>query len=226
VGYTLRVMLNPSNQYSNVDVYGVTEASRMRILAGLIQDKLYKSEYSKSIVCAITKADMSDNLHAVVDQEASFKPHIFLSLHLNGANGNATGTECWYYDGDAFGKRVAYKVSASVATLIGIVDRGSKATLNAPEGGMYVVDQTKGTSILLEACFQDRKGDMDKFLSTMDKVANQIAWTLIDECQKQYGQLAKDVVVTHPADNAAAMKYIAEIEKNVALLKQEVAKWQ
>jgi hypothetical protein len=114
-----------------------------------------------------------------------------------------------------------------VSALIGIVDRGAKSTVDAPEGGMYVVDQTNSTSVLLEVCFQDKKSDIDKFLSTMDKVANQIAWIIIDECQKQFGLLNKDIVEQQASQtkNAFALKYISEIEKNVALLKSEVKKW-
>lgn len=228
MSYVLKIMLNPSNQYNNVDVYGVSEAARMRILANLIKDKLKKSDYSNSIDCIITPADASDNLNAVVELEHNYKPHIFLSPHLNGANGNASGTECWYYNGDAFGKRVASRLSASVASLIGITDRGAKVTLDAPEGGIFVVDNTNSTGMLIECCFQDRKGDVDRFLASQDKVANQIAWILIDECMKQFGLLTKNPTPQpqpSPAKNAQALKYIAEIEKNTSLLKAEVQKW-
>lgn len=77
-----------------------------------------------------------------------------LSHHLNAFNGKATGTEVWYYAGDEIMRKVAEKLSATIAKTLGIVDRGAKATTS-----LYVVANTNPYCLLIEWYFVDNPND-------------------------------------------------------------------
>ena len=77
-----------------------------------------------------------------------------LSHHLNAFNGKATGTEVWYYAGDEIMRKVAEKLSATIAKTLGIVDRGAKATTS-----LYVVANTNPHCLLIEWYFVDNPND-------------------------------------------------------------------
>lgn len=216
-------MLNPSNQFHNIDAYGKTEAANQRSFGELIKSKLMASGYSKSLNVVITADDTTDNLQWVCSQEKQFAPHIFLALHGNAGGG--TGTECFYASGDNFGKRVATRLCTDVSSLLGIQNRGAKSEAESAEGGIYVIENTSSTALLIESYFHDNKSDCDKFASNRDKVANQIAYILLDECQKQFGVLQKDDPIMSPAKQQA-LSYISNVEKSLNEFKGVVSKWQ
>lgn len=77
-----------------------------------------------------------------------------LSHHLNAFNGKATGTEVWYYAGDEVMRKVAERLSATIARTLGIVNRGAKATTS-----LYVVANTNPHCLLIEWYFVDNPND-------------------------------------------------------------------
>lgn len=84
---------------------------------------------------------------------------LFLAAHFNAGGG--TGTEVWHYDGDAAGRALAARMSANVASALGLRDRGAKATRS-----LYVIRSTKMTAVLLEVCFVDTQADADAWHRT------------------------------------------------------------
>lgn len=84
---------------------------------------------------------------------------LFLAAHFNAGGG--TGTEAWHYDGDAAGRALAARMSANVASALGLRDRGAKATRS-----LYVIRSTKMTAVLLEVCFVDTQADADAWHRT------------------------------------------------------------
>ncbi|MBO0477886.1 N-acetylmuramoyl-L-alanine amidase [Vagococcus sp. DIV0080] len=94
---------------------------------------------------------------------------IILSIHFNGFNEKATGTETWSYLGDSISKPIAQKLSREIASAQGIVDRGQKSTTN-----LYVVSQTKAHMILIEVCFLDNYTEINNYIKNKNKVINAI----------------------------------------------------
>ena len=80
----------------------------------------------------------------------------FMSIHFNSSRDhNGTGVEVYYSptSKSAWGKAMAAKISAALARLMGIRDRGAKAY------GYYVLQHTNMAAILVETCFVDNAAD-------------------------------------------------------------------
>lgn len=76
---------------------------------------------------------------------------LFIDIHFNAGGG--TGTECYYYAGNEEGKALAERMSANVASALGLRDRGAKTA------NFYVLRNTRMTAVLLETCFVDKSQD-------------------------------------------------------------------
>lgn len=90
-----------------------------------------------------------------------------LSIHFNAFNGSATGTECWYKST----QKKAGELSKAVANVLGIKNRGAKATTT-----LYMMNI--GFDNLIEVCFHDNSSDLSKYNANIDKVAKAIADTI------------------------------------------------
>lgn len=92
-----------------------------------------------------------------------------LSHHLNAFNGKATGAEVWYYAGDEQMRKVAAQISAKIASVLGIVDRGAKATTS-----LYVVSNTTPHCLLIEWYFVDNPNDRAAWDRNGTKAMNEV----------------------------------------------------
>ena len=90
-----------------------------------------------------------------------------LSIHFNAFNGSATGTECWYKST----QKKAGELSKAVANVLGIKNRGAKATTT-----LYMMNI--GFDNLIEVCFHDNSSDLNKYNANIDKVAKAVADTI------------------------------------------------
>ena len=90
-----------------------------------------------------------------------------LSIHFNAFDGTATGTECWYKST----QKKAGELSKAVANVLGIKNRGAKATTT-----LYMMNI--GFDNLIEVCFHDNSSDLNKYNANIDKVAKAIADTI------------------------------------------------
>ncbi len=124
--------------------------------------------------------NVNENLYNIKlnSDRLSSADDIIFSIHFNGFNEKATGTETWSYLGDNISKPVAAKLSAEIAKAQGIVNRGQKSTTD-----LYVVSQTKAHMILLEICFLDNKTEIQNYIAKKNKVIKAI----LDVC-KSYPQ--------------------------------------
>lgn len=107
----------------------------------------------------------SANLSNIVVKCNAHTVDLDISIHLNAGGG--TGVEVLYYSGDNKGKEIAKKVSAKVASALGLKDRGAKA-----RSDLYVLNNTKATAILVECCFVDSQTDAKAW--NVDKCAKAI----------------------------------------------------
>ena len=101
-----------------------------------------------------SKADLAFIVNAANNSGASR----FVSVHFNASNGAGTGVEVWYYTGNETTKALAAKMSAALAKLMGIKDRGAKPTTS-----LYVIKNTKLPAILIETCFGDNESDVKAY---------------------------------------------------------------
>lgn len=100
-------------------------------------------------------AELAEEVHLANASGAD----LFLAVHLNAGGG--TGTEVWYYDGDEDARKLAARMSANVASALGLRDRGAKATRD-----LYVLRKTTMDAVLLEVCFVDSAQDADAWHRT------------------------------------------------------------
>lgn len=108
---------------------------------------------------------------------------LFVSVHLNAGGG--TGTEALYYSGNADGLAYAKRVSAAVASTLGLPDRGPKART----GEVGVIRDTSMTAVLVEVCFVDSKADEAAYrASSPEAIAEAIAGAIGGESAPQPSQ--------------------------------------
>jgi peptidoglycan hydrolase-like protein with peptidoglycan-binding domain len=96
---------------------------------------------------------------------------LFVSIHLNAGGG--TGAEVWTTAGSA-ARGMAPRLSAAVASCLGIRDRGHKTA------NFTVLAKTNAPAMLLETCFVDSEADRDAYnASTPAKIAEAICAALV-----------------------------------------------
>lgn len=88
--------------------------------------------------------------------ERSKNYDLVAELHLN-SNDNATahGCEVFYYAGDSKGKSYATRINAK----LGEIFKGRGAKTSKSIGGLYMVDATRATAVLVESFFCSNKND-------------------------------------------------------------------
>lgn len=103
--------------------------------------------------CSNEKADQSSELAEEVRLANESKADLFLAVHFNAGGG--TGTECFTYTKTTsqLAKDISAKMSANVASALGIRNRGAKTA------GFYVLRKTDMPAVLIEVCFVDSEKD-------------------------------------------------------------------
>lgn len=109
------------------------------------------------------------NLKNIVSKCNVHKVDLDVSIHLNAGGGH--GCEVYGYSNKMSG--VGARVSANIASALGITNRGFKVRTN-----LYVLHRTNSPAILIECCFVDSKEDYDKW--SVDKCANAIVDALMN----------------------------------------------
>lgn len=110
--------------------------------------------------CSNEKGDQNSELAEEVRLANDSKADLFLAVHLNAGGG--TGTEAYTYTGTTskLAKDTAAKMSANVASALGIANRGAK------QANFYVLRKTTMAAVLLEVCFVDNKTDYEAWKRT------------------------------------------------------------
>jgi N-acetylmuramoyl-L-alanine amidase len=94
------------------------------------------------------------------DIAVSYGGDIMISLHCNSGGGKASGAEVFYRGADD--KTMAAKLSAAVAEVLGIRDRGAKTEKECQHKSLAVLEFDK--CWLIEIGFIDHAGDRAKML--------------------------------------------------------------
>lgn len=103
----------------------------------------------------------------------SLKPEVIVSLHCNGFNKRASGTETLHYQGSRLGKECAEAIQYHLVNALGLSDRGIKAKREEEKGGL-LLKRTEAPCIIAEPFFIDNDSDY------------KIAWTNLDKLVDAY----------------------------------------
>lgn len=107
--------------------------------------------------CTVDSASTVNNQLAGIIQKANAQSiDLFVSIHLNAFNGHAYGTET-YTCSTSSAKSKAKIINDKVAASCGFTNRGLKTA------DYYVLRNTVAPACLVEVCFCDNQGDMDKW---------------------------------------------------------------
>ena len=119
-----------------------------------------KSEYEGKIRIVLTRDSVNDSAPvAGRDDEAVHEgAQYLLSIHLNDANGTATGTETLYRDGAD--KMLAEAVQSAAVAAFGLRNRGVKNESESARGRLAIFGGDLATA-LCEVCFIDNLNDME-----------------------------------------------------------------
>lgn len=138
--------------------------------------KCLKQELSKyNCTVDLINYDGDKNLAERIKYVNSKGYDLNMELHLNAGGG--TGPEVYYKHNSKQGKALAAAISKSIATNLGLKDRGAKTKLVSGQDYFGCVREIKCMSFLVETVFIDTKGDRDKviYASGQEQCAKAIA---------------------------------------------------
>lgn len=144
---------------------------------------------------------------------------IFCAIHLNAYETTQAkrGVECWYWDGDAMGQKVAASMSAKLADLMGIPNRGAKATRD-----LYVIANTDMTAVLPEVCFVDSMGDTWAYQSVTTEA---IASAMAEALEVGVGKVEAPEPEEPKADDEL-MEVLHEIQDSIDNIEADIAEFR
>lgn len=118
-----------------------------------------------------TATSVNDNLSKIVNNVESFKGNGFdISIHLNSATPAATGTEVFAYGSDKEAMAMAAKISADLAKVYGIPNRGAK-----DGSDLYVIRNTTRPMLLIELGFISNANDLKQIVDKITEACTVIA---------------------------------------------------
>lgn len=147
---------------------GLEEALVVRECGDLVAKYLEAAGLSTQVV-------QDDSLQVICSSANNTNADIFISIHCNAANGNASGTETYYYGDSKRGKRLAQAIQNQLVTSLSVSDRGVK------DGStLYVLKNTDMSAILVEMAFIDNESDASLLKNNLDDFARAIARGVTD----------------------------------------------
>lgn len=117
-----------------------------------------------------------DNVCAIANDASA---NLFVSVHLNAFNGMAKGTETFYYQTGDSSEVLAGCIQSQLVSALGTIDRGIKA-----RPGLWVLNSTEATAVLIEVCFIDNPGEERMIAAAQDEAAHAISRGITDYLQE------------------------------------------
>lgn len=185
--------------------------------------KCLKQELSKyNCTVDLINYDGDKNLAERIKYVNSKGYDLNMELHLNAGGG--TGPEVYYKHNSKQGKALATAISKSIATNLGLKDRGAKTKLISGQDYFGCVREIKCMSFLIETVFIDTKGDRDKviYASGQEQCAKAIATAVA----KYYGLKLKDAPKPAPAPSPKPAPTPSPKKSNTEIAKEVIqGKW-
>lgn len=149
---------------------GIKEETNLtREVGAKVIEKLNSLGYTVIKCYKDSCSSLTDSLSYRTSTANNNNVDLFVSIHFNCFDGSAHGTEVFTYGGSRFNE--ATNVLNNIAAL-GYTNRGIKDGSN-----LYVIRNTVSKAMLIECCFCDNIGDMNRFDS--EKMANAIVKGLV-----------------------------------------------
>lgn len=82
-----------------------------------------------------------------------------LEWHFNSAGAGAAGCEVLYWGGSRQGKEFATRLSARVAAILGVRDRGARPVYGVADRGVYAFARSRMPFFMVEPCFAGSNED-------------------------------------------------------------------
>ena len=185
--------------------------------------KCLKQELSKyNCTVDLINYDGDKNLAERIKYVNSKGYDLNMELHLNAGGG--TGPEVYYKHNSKQGKALATTISKSIATNLGLKDRGAKTKLVSGQDYFGCVREIKCMSFLIETVFIDTKGDRDKviYASGQEQCAKAIATAVA----KYYGLGRKETPKPTPAPSPKPAPTPSHKKSNTEIAKEVIqGKW-
>ena len=180
----MRVFLNPGHAPNGEPDpgacgWGIRECDVAKNVADLV------AGYLTAAGVEVVGNLQSDSLEEVVDASNESEADLFISIHCNACNGNARGTEVWYYHRSANGELLADCIRNQIVDALGTADRGSKRA-KPGVNGLYVLNNTGATAVLVELAFIDNEQDAQLLCEKQDDFARAIARGVTDYEQEVF----------------------------------------
>lgn len=185
--------------------------------------KCLKQELSKyNCTVDLINYDGDKNLAERIKYVNSKGYDLNMELHLNAGGG--TGPEVYYKHNSKQGKALATAISKSIATNLGLKDRGAKTKLVSGQDYFGCVREIKCMSFLVETVFIDTKGDRDKviYASGQEQCAKAIATAVA----KYYGLGRKETPKPTPSPSPKPAPTPSPKKSNTEIAKEVIqGKW-
>ena len=185
--------------------------------------KYLKQELSKyNCTVDLINYDGDKNLAERIKYVNSKGYDLNMELHLNAGGG--TGPEVYYKHNSKQGKALATAISKSIATNLGLKDRGAKTKLVSGQDYFGCVREIKCMSFLVETVFIDTKGDRDKviYASGQEQCAKAIAAAVA----KYYGLGRKETPKPAPEPSPKPAPTPSHKKSNTEIAKEVIqGKW-
>lgn len=185
--------------------------------------KCLKQELSKyNCTVDLINYDGDKNLAERIKYVNSKGYDLNMELHLNAGGG--TGPEVYYKHNSKQGKALATAISKSIATNLGLKNRGAKTKLVSGQDYFGCVREIKCMSFLVETVFIDTKGDRDKviYASGQEQCAKAIATAVA----KYYGLGRKETPKPVPTPAPSPKPTPSPKKSNTEIAKEVIqGKW-
>lgn len=185
--------------------------------------KCLKQELSKyNCTVDLINYDGDKNLAERIKYVNSKGYDLNMELHLNAGGG--TGPEVYYKHNSKQGKALAAAISKSIATNLGLKDRGARTKLISGQDYFGCVREIKCMSFLVETVFIDTKGDRDKviYASGQEQCAKAIATAVA----KYYGLGRKETPKPAPTPTPSPKPAPSPKKNNTEIAKEVIqGKW-
>ena len=166
-----KIYLSPSLQEYNPYVDGGNEEYYMNLIADAMEP------YLNSSGIQFTRNDPSQKLSQAIAQSNAGNYDLHLALHSNAAlSGQIRGTDVYYYDGSAKGKRAAEIIANNFKTIY--PDPNKVKT--APTTPRAELKQTRAPAVLLEAAYHDNSADAQWIRDNIDNIARNLVLSLTE----------------------------------------------
>lgn len=169
----MKIFINPGNVVSSSNELNGSEVTLN--VGRKVADHLSTSNFE-------TECQQLDGVEKVYTSSNDWGAELFISIQCNAASASVSGTETFYCQGSANGKKLAQAIQSRIVSTLGTVDRGIKDDTQTAAGSLGVLRHTKCPAVLVELAFISNPDDVKLLSERQDDFAKAIAAGIMDYC--------------------------------------------